>query len=166
MSQKQTINSEEGLFCKKYIAIKAMGCYPFMHNIVPELQYCNPMGLNQAVPPEGLHVILIGYFLYLIQGFSQSHKVKGITIAVRAKEEKETHFLFKGCCPDQAEGNWSSIISSISHPDLSTTKSSTYLINLESGDSSSQKKKGHEMRGVLLMILFYPVLLDNANKFA
>ena len=53
-----------------------------------------------------------------------------------------------------------------SDPDLPTTNFSTYLIEPESKDSSSGKKQGHEMRGVLLTILFYLVLSDSAKKLA
>jgi len=56
---------------KIYKGIKEMGYYPCKQNILLEPQYCsNGMGLNQAMPLEGLHVILIGYFMYLIQGLS------------------------------------------------------------------------------------------------
>jgi len=47
-----------------------------------------------VVPLKGLHVILIGYFMCLIQGLSWCHKVKGTTMAARAKEEKGTHYVF------------------------------------------------------------------------
>jgi len=70
----------KGLLCNEnYESIKKMVYYPCKQNILLELQYCNGMGLNQAMPPEGLHVILIGYFMCLIQGLSWSCKVKGTT---------------------------------------------------------------------------------------
>ena len=50
--------------------------------------------------------------------------------------------------------------------DLPTTNFSSYLIEPESKDSSSGKKQGREMRGVLLTILFYLVLSDSAKKLA
>jgi len=70
---------------ENYTEIKKMGYYLCKQNILLELQYCNDKGLNQAVPLEGLHVILIGYFMHLIQGISWCHKVTGATIAARAK---------------------------------------------------------------------------------
>jgi len=54
------------LWEEKYKEIKAMVYYPCKGNILHYLQYCNPYGLNQAVPPENLHVILIGYFILCI----------------------------------------------------------------------------------------------------
>jgi len=42
-----------------------------------------------------------------------------------------------------------------SDPDLPRTKFSEYLIDLASKGSSTGKKQAHEMRGVLLKILFY-----------
>jgi len=47
-----------------------MGYYQCKQNILLELQYYNPMGLNQAMPSEDLNVISMGYFMHLIQGYS------------------------------------------------------------------------------------------------
>jgi len=81
---------------ENYASIKKMGYYPCKQNILLELQYSNGKGLNQAVPPEGLHVTLIGYFMYLIQGLSRCRKVTGATIAARALEVKGTDYVFSG----------------------------------------------------------------------
>jgi len=50
-------------------ALKAMGYYPCHSNVLYELQYCDPEGLNHSVPPDILHTILLGYFTRLINGF-------------------------------------------------------------------------------------------------
>jgi len=71
-----------------------MGYYPCKGNILLHLQYCNPYGLNQAVPPENLHVILIGYVMHLIQGLSWSFKITGKMATERAMEVKGSHYFF------------------------------------------------------------------------
>jgi len=58
------------LHAENHNAIKEMGYYPCKQNILIELQYYNPMGLNQAMPSNELHVILMGYFKHLIQVYS------------------------------------------------------------------------------------------------
>jgi len=46
-----------------------MGYYPCHNNVLYDLQYCDPGGLNLSVPPDILHAILLGYFTRLINGF-------------------------------------------------------------------------------------------------
>jgi len=50
-------------------ALKAMGYYPCHSNVLYELKYCDPGGLNHSVPPDILHAILLGYFTRLINSF-------------------------------------------------------------------------------------------------
>ncbi len=101
------------------------------------------MGLNQAVPLEGLHVILIGYFMLLIQGLSWCHKVTGAATVARAKEEKGIHYIFSGKDRTVVNIKLKAIGFQLTHqsdPDLPTTNFSTYLIEPESKDTKFQKE--------------------------
>jgi len=121
----------------KYKEIKAMGYYPYQGNILHYLQYCNPYGLNQAVQPENLHAILIGYFMCLIQGLSWSHKITGRMAAQRALEVKGSHYVFSGLDRDIVQIELNEIgfqLTQQSDPDLPRTKFSEYLISPASKD--------------------------------
>jgi len=41
--------------------MKHIGYYACHHNILYDLDYCNPGGLNHSLPPDILHAILLGY---------------------------------------------------------------------------------------------------------
>jgi len=131
---------------EKYKEIKAVGYYPCKGNILQHLQYCNPYGLNQAVPPENLHVILIGYFMRLIQGLSQSCKITGRTAVERALEIKGSHHVFSGNDRDIVQTELSKVgfqLTWQSDPDLPRTKFSEYLIDPASKDISLLVKSKH-----------------------
>jgi len=142
---------------EKYGVIKEMGYYPCKGNILLYLQYCNLYGLNQAVPPENLHVILIGCFMHLIQGLSHSHKITGRMAAEQALEVKGSHYVFSSDNRNMVQTELNEIgfqLTWQSDPDLPRTKFSEYLIDLASKDSSTGNKQAHEMRGVLLTFCF------------
>jgi len=50
-------------------ALKAIGYYPCHYNVLYNLKYCDPGGLNLSVPPDILHAILLWYLTRLINGF-------------------------------------------------------------------------------------------------
>jgi len=43
-----------------YAGVKAMGFYPCKENILLDLEYLDERGMLMALPPESLHVILLG----------------------------------------------------------------------------------------------------------
>jgi len=94
-------------------ALKAMGYYPCHSNVLYELQYCDPGGLNHSVPPDILHAILLGYFTRLINGF------------VRLKQiNNDKLFVFSDSFLGQVERDLSSVgkaLSQQSDPDLPKT---------------------------------------------
>jgi len=45
---------------ENYAGVKAMGFYPCKENILLELEYLDERGMLMALPPESLHVILLG----------------------------------------------------------------------------------------------------------
>jgi hypothetical protein len=40
-----------------------MGYYACTENILYELTFCDPLGINISTPPEALHAIQLGHFL-------------------------------------------------------------------------------------------------------
>ena len=38
-----------------------MGYHPCTENILYELTFCDPLGINISTPPEALHAILLGH---------------------------------------------------------------------------------------------------------
>jgi len=71
-----------------------MGYYPCMNNAMLSLQFCEPRGMNMAVPPETLHVVCLGYMVHLLQGFSWIRKLVKTTKQKQSEEEKGTHHMF------------------------------------------------------------------------
>ncbi len=43
-----------------YQAVKDLGYYPCKDNILLELEYFDPQGMSMALPPENMHVVLLG----------------------------------------------------------------------------------------------------------
>ena len=134
------------------------------------LQFCEPRGMNMAVPLETLHVICLGYMVHLLQGFSQIQKLVKTTKEKQSEEEKGTHYVFSGDYQTEAKSQLIVIGEYLTHqPDpnsLRTNFPSGYLIELDKKkkDSSSGKKQGHEMHGMLLTLLFYMLLTESANN--
>jgi len=58
-----------------------MGYYPCMENILYDLTFCDPLGINISTPPEALHAILLGHGTCLLNAFARLEKEK--------KEQKE-----------------------------------------------------------------------------
>ena len=52
-----------------------MGYYPCIENILYDLTFCDPLGINISTPPEALHAILLGHGWYqLIKCFCKIGK--------------------------------------------------------------------------------------------
>jgi hypothetical protein len=126
-----------------------LGFHPCVHNILYELTYCDPLGLNISLPPENLHAIRLGLFMRLLQGFS------------RAKQNRnENHFVFGGLFHNELELDFKKVgyeLSQQSDPDLPRTYfPSGYIPNpTKTEDGTTGKKAGHELCGVLLTIYVY-----------
>jgi len=58
-----------------------MGYYPCMENILYDLTFCDPLGINISTPPEALHAILLGHGTRLLNAFARLEKEQ--------KEQKE-----------------------------------------------------------------------------
>jgi len=82
------------MFDKNDIAgITGMGYYPCYENVLMDIQYLDPQGLNMALPPESMHVECIGYMAHLVQGFSWVRKLRS---GARTKEASDCgiHYVF------------------------------------------------------------------------
>ena len=40
-----------------------MGYHACKYNVLYEMEYCDPGGLNLAVPPKNLHTVLLGLYV-------------------------------------------------------------------------------------------------------
>ena len=134
-----------------------MGYYPCHSNVLYELQYCDPGGLNHSVPPDILHAILLGYFTRLINGF------------VRLKQiNNDKLFVFSDSFLNEVERDLNSVgkaLSQQSVPDLPKTHFPLigYYQIQKNEDNGSGKKNAHELRGVLLTLLCF-LLLNGKNS--
>jgi len=48
-----------------------MGYYTCMENILYDLTFCDPLGINISTPPEALHAILLGHGTHLLNAFAR-----------------------------------------------------------------------------------------------
>jgi len=53
-----------------------MGYYPCIENILYDLTFCDPLGINISTPPEALHAILLGHGTRLLNAFARLEKEK------------------------------------------------------------------------------------------
>jgi len=58
-----------------------------MNNAMLSLQFCEPRGMNMAVPLETLHVVCLGYMVHLLQGSSQIRKMIKTSKQKQSEEE-------------------------------------------------------------------------------
>jgi len=79
---------------ENYARVKAMGFYPCKDNILLHLEYLDERGMLMALPPESLHVILLGLVPRLIQGLSRARKVDKSSKTSRENEDKGKHYVF------------------------------------------------------------------------
>ncbi len=143
---------------ENYAGVKA-GFLSLQGNILLDLEYLDEHGMLMALPPESLHVILLGLVPRLIQGLSQARKFDKSSKSSQENEDKGKQYVFSGKLKQQIKAELIEIgtkLSRQSDPDMPKTKNlSDYLIDLEKLDNASTgKKQAHEMRGVLLMVFF------------
>jgi len=81
---------------ENYAALKAMGFYPCWENILLDLEYLDEHGMLMALPPESLHVILLGLVPQLIQGLSWARKVNQSSKSSCKNEDKGKHYVLSG----------------------------------------------------------------------
>jgi len=60
-----------------------MGYYPCIENILYDLTFCDPLGINISTPPEALHDILLGHGTPLFNVFARFENEQ------KEKEKKE-----------------------------------------------------------------------------
>jgi len=128
-----------------------------MNNTMLSLQFCEPRGMNMAVSLETLHVICLGYMVHLLQGFSQIWKLIKTTKEKQSDEEKGTHYVLSSDYRTEAKSQlivFGKYLTDQPDPNRPCTSfPSRYLIEwTRKKDSSSGKKQGHEICGVLLML--------------
>jgi len=80
--------------------LKLIGYYACLQNALYEIQYCDTIGgLNQALPPDILHAVLLGWVTRLINGFARLKKIENDKMYVFSdayKEEIERDLLAVG----------------------------------------------------------------------
>jgi len=57
---------------KEYTEVKRTGFYPCKEYLLLDLEYLEECGLLMALPPESLHLILLGLVQFFIQGLSST----------------------------------------------------------------------------------------------
>ena len=74
---------------RKFENVWKKGFYPLWQNGFNDIEFCdNVRGLNGALPPEMLHFLLLGYFVYLLSGFVSSKRIN--SNCYNQEEETET----------------------------------------------------------------------------
>jgi len=145
-----------------YEAVKDLGYYPCKENILLEVEFLDPRGMSMALPPENMHVVLLGIFPQLIHGLSRVRKVIQKSKQTREAEEKGVHYVFNSKdFKDESRAELRRIGGLLMwQPDPNKVKTlfpeSGYLIDIDKKDNASTgKKSAHEMRGVLLTIILF-----------
>jgi len=77
--------------------LKSMGYYACQSNVLYQLQFCDTSGLNQSLPPDILHAVLLGYVTRLINGFAH------------LKNGSNTHFVFSELYKEEVKRDLSSV---------------------------------------------------------
>jgi len=164
----------KSMFEKNDIAgIREMGYYACYENILMDLQYLDKRGLNMALPPESMHVICIGYMAHLVQGFSRVRKLRS---GAKTEEDSDRgiHYVFGEAyrMKEQVEGKLRKIgrlLQRQPDPGRPTTAFDSYIIDPDpknKNKTKTGKKQAHEMRGVLLTLLYFMVLSGNSDDLA
>jgi len=52
-----------------------LGYHACEHNVLYDMEYCDPGGVNLAVLPENLHAILLGLYIQQLQGFGRAKQL-------------------------------------------------------------------------------------------
>jgi len=158
--QKMTYGSRiKNILLTNSPSLKVNGYYACQYNILYDLQYCDVVGgLNQALPPDILHAILLGYVTRLLNGF-----------AGLKKSNNDSMFVFSDAYKEEVERDLLAVgraLSKQSDMDMPRTHfPSGYMPNPQKNkDNSSGKKNAHELRGVLLTILCFILLHGQLHK--
>jgi len=151
--------------CKNPGYVKANGYYAMTNNIYHKLEFCHSPGVNALTPVEPQNCILLGLFMWLLQGFNclqqSSMQVISNTIC-------DPYLIFMGVYKDAVQ-SYSKIIGfslrqhcdpgmphTFSHQDIYPIHMMMMTILMG--------KMAHEMRGVLLVILLF-MLSDKQKKW-
>jgi len=126
-----------------------MGYHACKYNVLYEMEYCDPGGLNLPVPPENLHTVLLGLYVQQLQGFA---RVKQLV--------NKGYYVFTESYLEEIERDLKQVgfqLSQQSDPELPKTYlESGYIPGpRNTSDGTTGKKAGHEMRGVILTLLVY-----------
>jgi len=146
-----------------------MGYWPCKENILLDLQYCDLRGMNMALPPESMHVICLGYMPHLVQGLSCVQKLNS-KAGSKNDADRGTHYVFGE--QYKRDSRYEAKLIEIGEllqkqpdPDKPRTAFSTYLIDPDPTKTcKTGKKQAHEMRGVLLTILYYLVMTESMTE--
>jgi len=127
-------------------------------------------GMNLALPPESMHVVCLGYMPHIVQGFSQVRKLK-VGSATENDNDRGTHYVFGEEYLNHAQVEaklikLGKILQKQPDPDKPRTAFMTFLIDSDPKQTCKTKKKAHEMRGVLLTLLFFMILSENSDDLA
>jgi len=150
---------------ENYAALKAMGFYPCWENILLDLEYLDEHGMLMALPPESLHIILLGLVPQLIQGYPRHARLINLVNHHARMRIKENIMFYLEKLKNQTKAELIDIRTKLSRqcdPDMPKTKIlSGYLIDPDKPDNASTgKKQAHEMRGVLLTMLFFSAIKE------
>ena len=169
--------------------VKNQGYYPCQQNILQELQFCDRLGLNTSTPPEVLHAVLLCHgtrslnaFARLTKQTQSSHSAPAASLVHNVDDDQSNHsddacestykkqyFVFTGKYRDVVENEMKIIglsWSRQSDPDRPRSHfPSGYLPMPNKHDNNtSGKKAAHELRGVLLPILFFLLLHSQQSE--
>jgi hypothetical protein len=159
---------------------KDIGYYPCKHNILQELQFCDPLGFNIATPPEVLHAVLLCHGTRSLNAFSRLTKYTPSSMSIQSGRSKQSiqntnnndsneeetninkknYYVFTGKYKELVEVEMKNIglqLSRQSDPDRPRSHfPSGYLpAPNKIDDNTSGKKAAHELRGVLFTILCF-----------
>jgi len=81
-------------------SLKQVGYYPMKNNIFHHLEFCHSGGINGSTPVEPLHCVLLGLFLWLLQGFNQ---LGCDNMTIPELLNCEVHFIFTGMYKDSVQ---------------------------------------------------------------
>ena len=125
--------------------VAQMGYHPCTENIMYDLTFCDPLGINISTPPEVLHAILLGHGTRLLNAFARLQQIKSPKKqAETVDKEPRKAFVFSGQFGSQVEvelknvGFW---LTRQSDPDRTRTHfPSGYMPNASKKDDNTTEK--------------------------
>ncbi len=154
---------------------KTAGFHDLRNNILRTLQYCDSTrGLNGALPPEALHFLLLGFFVYAIKSLALRKQVKVGTEDRANDGKKRPKTGPRNVFPDSQFHRVNETCRKVGkalarQADRNMPRThfpSGYIPkakNVKDKDQKSSKKCGHEMPGVVLTILAF-LCMDGHQK--